>query len=611
MEDCVIYNSDEKEFVGWVNPLVVNDPAIIADSPSRKSDNAAGESQFFSVMHEQTGSWFRPVVLMQSGIDRLTLDYIIEFYMKVCKPLNISARSILCDEDSVWNQEYLNKNGVFAQNLVAKSLFNHVLNHNHDIPNAITFYTEFIRTHYDSEGEITSDTRLIFPYSFYMPFDTEEELLTAMLKSKSVTVTDGKIVHLKPRRPKGWQMREIHGSFTVLDISTQEEVTPPKSSSEFSGLYDPSSGIVYILFSPNDKAVLNALNELHSISRDMVITQENLGRYNNFLYQRSLEKLIYGIGIPGEITKLFWPGHTSARLSCDRISPLILFKILHHINYYHISEDKLDDWKRLLFTCHLVEPSDGSHPMYDLFKDGVSTRNHDRNCLMISKRSFADKSTLGAILNMQRERFATDIAFDAAAINQQIMRKEDTGQYHLARNGRPQQKISNIVFLTDNIISGGSTHKMLAFHFSGQATDAPSSSYYIKLDPGKTILEIIEANHPRIELHTVFWFSCLDECTVHPPTDGFYPVDYLVNETESIRFYVKAYQTYSPEQYLYTEEAFELAGSIYGKNSIPRHNGAQEHRRLVFRFNNMPGFSVFPKEVLSSKNKVGLFERRK
>lgn len=610
MEDSVVYNSDDKEFVGWCNPLVSHDPVIVSGSPSPNSSSDTGENQFFSSLDDRTNHWFKPTVLRQSGIDRLTIDYIIGFYDAVCKPLNVSARSILCDDNCVWNNEYRDKKDEFAQNLVVKSFFDHVLNGSYDIPSAIISYTKFIQKYYSSDGEISAETRLIFPYSFYIPFKKEEDLLIAMLKSKSEIVNDGRIVQLAYRRPAGWCIIDIPGNFTFLDISTLEEATPPMLGSEFIGLFDECSKKVYVLSSRNDKTALTAFKDLKRRSGEMMITQENLSKYNNFLRPKTLENLIYGIGIPNEIIKRFWPGYASAVLSRDQVSPLLLFKIIHHINFYQITEDKLNDWKKLIFDCHLVDPSNREDPMYASFRSDVCTCNKDANCLMISKRSFADKSTLGAILNTQSERFTTDSAFDSGAINQHISFNEATKRYHLSENGKLKQEIKSIVFLTDNIISGKSTYDMLSFHFSGQATPAPSSSYYVKLDPGKTILEIIKANNPRIELHTVFWFSSLHECTVLPLKGEFNPVKFPVSETENVKLYVKAAKTYSQEKYLYTKDAFELAQKIYGEHSIPAHNGDLEQRHLVFRFNNMPGFSIFPPEVRSGKNKVGLFTRR-
>lgn len=608
MEDSVIRNSNDHSFYGWVNPSVSDDPFIISYSSHHKIDG--GEDSFFSHLDDCAHYWFRPTALVQSGIDRLTIDYMIGFYKIVCKPLNVSLRSILCEENSVWKQEFHQRGDQFAQNLVAKSFFAHAFNHNLEIPKAIMNYASFIKSNYSAYGDISAETRLIFPYSFYIPFANETELLAAMLKNKGKNITSCKLVTLTCRPQSGWRVTGIPGRFTVYDISTLEVIEPFTTYIEYCGLMDDNKD-VYILFSPEGRSMLNAFREIMFLSAELIIKEYNRSEYNAFLQRRPLEKLIYDIGIPGELKKLFWPGADANNLARSQLSPLLFFKILHHINAYQITEDKLDAWGKLIFNCHLTAPSSSSDQMYESFRTGVNSRNKDRNCLMISKRSYADKSTLGAILNNAKERFATDSAFDPGALNERIGFNQDIKQYQFKENGKWKQKIARIVFLTDNIISGKSTYQMLSYHFSGQKTFAPTSSYYVKLEDGKTVREIMDVNAPTIELHTVFWFSDLHGCTVYEKSGELYPVDFHVNETERIRFYVRAYQTYPPNAYLYTREAFELARSIYGEEAIPAHNGESENRHLVFRFNNMPGFSVFPKEAQKIRQKIGLFERRK
>ena len=611
MQDSLIYNDNNRTFVRWVNPFVSYDPVIIPNCSYQRIEG--GENQFFSLLDDRTSFWLRSAPLVQSDLDRMTIDYIIGFYESVCKPLNISARSILCEDTSVWKQEFSRRKDQFAQNLVVKSFFDHVLNHNLDIPTAIRSYTNFAKLNYLSGDTITAETRLIFPYAFYMPFENETELLTAILKSKGETVTNGRLVTLTCKHQTGWSVRGVPGQFTVRDISTLEDLKPLTSFTEYTGLMGNSKN-VYILFTPEDRSILKAFRDLRMLLNDLVITENNRSDYDASLPRADLEQLMFNIGMPSELTKLYFPGAFSNPPALKQLSPLLFFKILHHINCYQITPDKLEKWSKLIFHHHLVAPSYSSDPMYNSYRDGVNARSKDGNCLMISKRSYADKSTLGAILNNTKERFAADRAFDAGAINQRIEYSRKTQRYHFVENKKSciewKEPIESIVFLTDNIMSGKSTYEMLDYHFHGQPS-SDSSRYYMTLDPEKTVLKIIQKNHPRIELHTVFWFTSLCGCTVHPmDKDGFYPVDYPLSDTNKITFYVKAYQSYPPEAYLYTQEAFELARDIYTEPKIPAHKTANERKHLVFRFNNMPAFSVFPREAQTILNKAGLFERR-
>lgn len=609
MDDSVIYDANSNQFIGWVNPVVSADKAIISRKSTVSQGGGTAESQFFSILDQHTDYSFRPAVLIENGIDMLTLDYIIAFYETVSKSLGIPASSFLPDALNHWLQPDNPKKDTFAQNAICEAFFAHVLKGRYSISTAITNYAAFIKNPYTSFTEICPQTRLIFPYSFYLPFGTSEGLLKALLESRGVSVSDGVQVNVSCEKKGIWSIDGIPGKFKFLDSSTHEPSVPNKLTAKCSGFLDKACSTVYVLAAPEDKAVLNAFTELEHYAASFLITQDNRKQYDAFLKIDKLKEIIYNIGIPAEITKLFWPESVLDKPTLDQRSPLLLFKIIHHINAYSITPDKLDAWQKLIFKYHLLDPCDSSHEMYKTFAADINGLEACDNCLIISKQSYADKSTLGAILHDSKSRHWADCAFDPGAINNHIVKQK--GIYYISTRDKQMYKIERIIFLTDNIISGSSTVQMLRYHFNGQKyIQLVKKRAFIKLEQGKTVQEIMKANSPRIELRTVFWFGTLGNCTVSPPEEDFYPVDVPTTEEETVRIHVKACKTYAQTTYLYTPDAFALAATIYGKENIQPPLDKDEKRHLVFRFNNMPAFSVFPETVLNVKLPEGLFHRR-
>lgn len=615
MDDSVVYNRNTRTFVRWINPDVSSDKAIVYKKQSGITGSGTGESQFFGILDQNKDYSFRSAILVQNGIDMLTLDFIIGFYSSVLKPMNISAASFLPDAICRWKEAQDQRSTVFAQNLICESFFAYVRNSKYSISNALTNYDSFINEHYSSENEISDKTRLIFPYSFYLPFGNREELLTAVLESRGATVSQGEYVRVAYKKKiNSWVVNDKPSQYDFIDSIDFESVSLGSSSTEYPALLDKDSRKVYVLNSPDERTVLSAFASLANRLDDLVITQDNRGNYDSFHKIKELKEIIYNIGIPSDITQFFWPKSVYHKLTSNELEPLLHFKILHHINQYYITEDKLGTWQELIFRHHLLDACKSTHHMYQDFASGINELEAKDGYLIISKQSYADKSTLGAILHDPKLRHWADYAFDSSALNMWIEKRiqQSTGKeiYCLAPQKEQHPPIKCIVFITDNIMSGHSTLQMLQYHFSGQQNAPQSPKTYITLETDKTVLSIMEKNAPRIELHTAFWFSTLDNCIVHAKKDGFYPVDVPTPAGNSIRIYVKACKTYSPSDCLYSERAFTCASEIYGAQNIPVRKKTAEYRHLVFRFNNMPAFSVFPKQVLDIKMKAGLFHRR-
>lgn len=616
MDDSVVYNRNTRTFVRWINPDVSSDKAIVYKKQSGVTGIGTGESQFFAILDQDKDYSFRPTILVQNGIDMLTLDYIIGFYNAVIKPMNISVVSFLPEAIRQWKAAQDQRNTVFAQNLICESFFAYVRNSKYSISNALTNYDSFTKEHYSSGNEISKNTRLIFPYAFYLPFGNSEELLAAVLESRGVKVSQGKSVRAAYKKKSNtWVIDDKPIEYEFLDSVNFEPISPGSFSTECPALVDKDKKKVYVLNSSAERTVLSAFSKLVGRLDDLVITQDNRGNYDNFHKIKDLKEIIYNIGIPSDITKFFWPESVYHKLTSNELEPLLHFKILHHINQYYITEDKLGAWQDLIFKHHLLDACQSTHHMYRDFASGINSLEAKDGYLLISKQSYADKSTLGAILHDPKPRHWADYAFDSGALNTLIEKntQTDTGQeiYCLAPQKDQRHQIKCIVFITDNIMSGSSTLQMLQYHFSGQQ-NAPLSKKktYITLDPDKSILSIMGKNAPRIELHTAFWFTTLGGCTIHAKEGGFYPVDIPTSADNRVRIYVKACQTYSPSDYLYSEKAFTYAKDIYGELHISARKENGESRHLVFRFNNMPAFSVFPDAVLDIKMKSGLFHRR-
>lgn len=614
MNDSIVYDSGSRCFVNWVNPIVSQDKVIISDVMGDISAQGNLERAFFFTLDRHgPKNWCRPTVLVQNGIDVLTLDFLISFCSSVSASLQIPAVSFVPTALENWEKDKAD----FAQNYIIRHFFELVLTSRKNITRAMITYSAFIGNHYISSGDITASTRLVMPYAFYMPFQTYSDLLFAFLNIQTPSKESFSYVDIEYTMEGQWLSNNKVVEYPVLDIVTQERVIPRHMTlAKYKGLYSTETGNIYVLASTVDKPVINAFDMLSAILKKSVISQENAADIRALPIDNVYE-IIYNIGLSNRVTDFFWPVSDPTRLTMDQQLPLLLYKILHHICFYEI-QSKLDQWKELILNCHLIETCKRNTPMYESFKSEIHNISPQDNCLLISKQQHADKSTLEAILENQRGRDIVDIAFDSQALNNHI---EMTGKkYHFKPKTGPSCEIKRIIFLTDNIISGASTKKMLHFHLDGQPENEDSIKRgYIVLNPEKTIQKIVAANSPRIELHTAFWFSTIADLEIKKAGDQTPYIEIPLSSGQTIPIYIYARRTYLKETYVYSQHAFDLAMSLYARKSSDSYSnstkllykGDGEQRHLLFRFNNMPNFYVFPEEVMDTQKKIGLFDHRK
>ena len=455
MDDSVVYNRNTRTFVRWINPDVSSDKAIVYKKQSGVTGIGTGESQFFAILDQDKDYSFRPTILVQNGIDMLTLDFIIGFYNAVIKPMNISVVSFLPEAIRQWKAAQDQRNTVFAQNLICESFFAYVRNSKYSISNALTNYDSFTKEHYSSGNEISKNTRLIFPYAFYLPFGNSEELLAAVLESRGVKVSQGKSVRAAYKKKSNtWVIDDKPIEYEFLDSVNFEPISPGSFSTEFPALVDKDKKKVYVLNSSAERTVLSAFSKLVGRLDDLVITQDNRGNYDNFHKIKDLKEIIYNIGIPSDITKFFWPESVYHKLTSNELEPLLHFKILHHINQYYITEDKLGAWQDLIFKHHLLDACQSTHHMYRDFAAGINSLEAKDGYLLISKQSYADKSTLGAILHDPKPRHWADYAFDSGALNTLIEKtlKQIQGRKSIVWHPKKINAIrSNALFLSQTI----------------------------------------------------------------------------------------------------------------------------------------------------------------
>ena len=618
MDDSILYDNGSRCFVGWTNPSVMLDHTIISDVTGEVSAKHNSEAGFFFTLDRHTRkNWCRPAILAHNGIDILTLDFIIEFYSTVSQKLLVPASQFIPQALQEW--EHFNGHGElsFAQNCVCQKFFSVILDGNYNLSRAITSYLSFIQANYVSDGDIFAKTRLIMPYAFYMPFQSRYELYLAMLSKHGVSIQDSRCIELTYMPDQKWYEDKQCYDICVLDLITLEPVIPSRTKSRYNGLVDFSTNTAYVLSDPNDKVITTAFDELLIHLDQLMISSQNRSQYEAFPID-ALQELIVNVGLPKQITSFFWPTSYTNPLTTEQMMPLLMYKIINHINHFSISAEKLPLWKELIFTCHLCETSNRESDFFTAFVESTRAIKPEDGCLLISKQSHADKSTLEALLGDGRDRDVVDFAFDAQALNNRIVKHE--GLYYFKTKNGQQYEIKRIVFLTDNIISGCSTKKMILFHIENQKETLDSIKRgFLVLDPEKSIYEIAQANNPIIEVHTAFWFSSLSDWIVQKSDEGIPYVDIPIYKDTPIRVFVKAYKTYSSAEYLYSERALDLAKTIYSAKDPEKyaedgdlqHQGEQEKRHLIFRCINMPHFYIFPNAVMDCRKKVGLFDHRK
>lgn len=618
MDDSILYDNGSRRFIGWTNPSVMFDHAIISDVTGEVSAKHNSETGFFFTLDRHTRkNWCRSAILAQNGIDILTLDFIIEFCSTVSQKFLLPASQFIPQALQEWESNRDRGGPAFAQNCVYQHFFAVILAGNYNLSRAVTSYLAFIRANYNPDGDISANTRLIMPYAFHLPFQSHHELYLAMLSKSGVSIQDSRCIELIYMPDKKWYEDKQSYDICVLDLITLEPVIPTRTKSRYNGLVDIANNTAYVLSDPKDKIITTAFDELMIHLDQLMINMQNRSQYEAFPINE-LKALIVNVGLPKQITSFFWPTSYANSLTAEQMMPLLMYKIINHVNHFSISTDKLPLWKELIFTCHLRETSSRESVFFTSFVENTRAIKPEDGCLLISKQSHADKSTLEALLGDGRDRDVVDFAFDAQALNNRIIKHE--GLYYFKTKDGQQYEIKRIVFLTDNIISGGSTKKMLMFHLNNQKETPESIKRgFLVLAPEKSIYEIVQANNPIIEVHTAFWFSSLSDWIIQKSDDGIPFVDLTICGDKSIRVFVKAYKTYSSGEYLYSERALDLVKTIYSTKDPEKYyedgnlqyQGAQEKRHLIFRCINMPHFYVFPDAVMDCRKKIGLFDHRK
>lgn len=206
-----------------------------------------------------------------------------------------------------------------------------------------------------------------------------------------------------------------------------------------------------------------------------------------------LIKIIANIGFDNVIYKNFGTIYQDVF-----VSNIALYKLLWLIQVFQFDKSKYEKFEEMIlkgFYCSFVLEPD---KMMKKYLDEIETLS-ENNALIVAK----EPDGVGATLNLLIERYSNGdrgslrMAFDGYLINKYL--KERGGVYCYGN-----VPVREIVFLTDNALSGKSTIDMLKYYLKGKRMSDDKRSYIF--GKNNLIPDVLAKNKDvKITVKTVFY----------------------------------------------------------------------------------------------------------
>lgn len=566
--EVFLVNTQTNMFTKVINIFSGNDDFIISGGNIVESKRTLYETFWSQIKREQNG--LRTSTIAQSGsINVLTLDFIIEFSAELCSEENNCLEKL-----TEFNEED------FFQNQLLKVYFEEEL-HNGRIFPALRKYAKFLSDYMNInqvsiKTEFAQYPNLIMPYIIYVPFDGVIQNFFEALKKEGYIEEEVTLEELKA---------EV-GIGNIYEYKVADEIIPDDKIYSIAGVKIENSRIkpgycffarekkqIYVLGEYDD--VIDVLNKISSVSSKYVINRQWLDRPTHL---DRLIKIITNIGFDNVIYK-----NLGTVYKDTFVSNIALYKFLWLMQIFQFDKSKYEKFEELIlngFYCSFVLEPDKMMKKY-LEEIEILSEN---NALIIAK----EPDGVGATLNLMIERYSNGdrgslrMAFDGYTINKNL--KEHGGVYYY-RN----VPVKEIVFLTDNALSGKSTVDMLKYYLKGKRPSDDRRSYIF----GKNLLpDILNKNADvKIIVKTIFYSE-----RARKRIQREFP-EYEISITGDML---------ASNSFQWTEEKNEVIRELFGNASETVHKNAQ----CVLRPCNLPYDQVLPDILKDPTKLIGIFRRK-
>ncbi|ACX74896.1 hypothetical protein Fisuc_1296 [Fibrobacter succinogenes subsp. succinogenes S85] len=534
----------------------------------------------------------RGVILKQNRLETniLTIDFLAEFFAN------------LTGDDCVQNTKYLEciktlTDDEFYQNALFKRFIEENEKHG-KIENALILYFNFIKKYvnpdrYDENTSMDLVPKLIMPYQIYVPCNGDIKVFFEnLLRKEYFSEHEGNIVSVEIKKNKGKNLFYVDSHRIDASVIKCENEDDNINDYEEEKIWAINKNSHYILIPRKWIDTEKYLKKLHNIREESSLTKDIFLKDSNFF---RIATIVEHTGFTDKLRKLY--GFTNGT-DCKALA---IFKLYWHIQVFIKPGDEknwFEKFKDLLLNKYYSNYVLNSDEWDSTFIKKIKELESN-DVLFVGKESYGDGGTLSNIItkNITEDRSIIKWAIDAGLLNANLKNDAIYG-YYLNIEGQKPKTISKIIFLTDNIISGSSTEKMLNYYFRNCKETERS---YVRLNT--TIDKILATNKKilgkdvEVEVRCIF---ALDDKNIP------YGKSKVESENSNYSLKVNAMHLVPYNDYKVNENVGKIIAELYDK----KFDSSLSNHAYVLRAHNMPWDKMLPDCMLKIETMGGLLQRK-
>lgn len=571
LKDSCVYDHSSKEVIGFTNDFVSSDNRIIY-SIKDKEEPAFNDLKSFLEIINNSQNGLREVILNESGLNILTLDFYVKFLLSMKVPEELipnvyrESKDIIFQSEIIENyfEAILNTDKIY----LAQEMFSAFYN----------FYKTYVTDIDDESTKMRVGLGLIMPYKFDFPLKNYycilEKIISFIPNTNKLTFENINYT----RRPRSEfrvkiSEKELFLQPKDLEGNDLDEFDYPEE--DFESFVDAENLIVYFDREENER--LKQMKKIFEWSHNFGVDID----FINQIDEGAKEKIIELI----ESVKLDNSNYTTmgSNLSADNRS-IVIYKLLWHFFILRWDKEQVESFFDLVLNKHYTESVFRAKELFELWIEKIQPMISSPGVMIFQKENRNNQGTLDFLINDYEVGSGNRSLLTYLNSDIWICSKVniiDSKEVHY--NG---EKLKKIVMLTDNIMGGSSTIKALN-HYIGDLENDDNKQYLKIRHKIKQILSI-QPDIP-VDVYAIWGYANgkkkIEEC--FPNVSVF-----IENEVSDV--------------FLLTSEIKAKVKKLYGTKNL-RYNFS---KYLFFRVNNLPFRTIFPTKFSDTKNLIGLFNRK-
>ena len=549
-------------------------------------------SKYFWEIIGRSQNGIRSVILKENRLrtNILTIDFLATFF------------AYLVNDDYAQNEKYLECiQSLTDDDFFQNALFKRFIDENKKqgkIENAIIRYFNFIKEYvkpdrYDENTSMELVPKLIMPYQFYEPCNGNIKVFFEdLLKYEYFSEEEGEIISVEIRKKRGKNLFYVDSKQIDVNAIKCDNEDDNIDIYEDGKTWAISRNGKYNLISPKWRELETYLKKIYEIWEECFLTKELFLKDSKFY---EIATIVKNVGFSDKLLKLYGLTNESDRKA------LSIFKLYWHIQVFVDPEngkDWFDKFKDLILNKYYSDYALNCADWDSAFVNEIK-KLENNDVLFIGKESYGDGGTLCNIVSkkISDDRSLVKWAFDASKLNSNLI-KDDVLGFYLNAAGRDHKTISKIIFLTDNIISGSSTEKMLNYYLHDCKKNERS---YLRLET--TVDEILTTNKKvlgrdvNVEVRCIF---ALDD------ENNPYGKSKVEKDNLNYSLKVETMHLVPYNKYKVNENVGKIIAELY---NIKFNSGLLNHA-YVLRAHNMPCDKMLPDCMLKIETMGGILQRK-